>query len=420
MNMLSIRRAVLVGACLLAFGSPLEAQHRARMSRDLDEHLSRGSQNIDVIVRGTQAEVADLAARYNVTVRRYLRSGGAVLRLNAGQLDALRTDGGVDRLSSDADVRATTDVTRETIGADQVWAGAGTLRRALTGAGIGVAVIDSGIDLRHAAVAGRVIKTVDFTGGDGIDIYGHGTHIASLIAGAAGAAADTADYRGIAPGAHLINLRVLDGNGAGKASSVIDAIDWAIENRRTFNIKVINLSLGAPVLQSYRDDPLCEAAQRAVDAGIVVVAAAGNFGMTPDGKKIFGGITAPGNSPSVITVGALDTKGTAVRSDDTIAKFSSRGPTMYDHIVKPDLVAPGRNVIAGEADGSTLAARYPERHIADGYMSLSGSSMSAGVVSGAVALLLERRPNLRPVRPATDQSYRSSRLATRHGQAGRS
>lgn len=159
MNMPSIRRAVLVGACLLAFGSPLAAQHRARMSRDLDEHLSRGSQNIDVIVRGTQAEVADLAARYNVTVRRYLRSGGAVLRLNAGQLEALQTDGGVDRLSSDADVRATTDVTRETIGADQVWAGAGTLRRALTGAGIGVAVIDSGIDLRHAAVAGRVIKT---------------------------------------------------------------------------------------------------------------------------------------------------------------------------------------------------------------------------------------------------------------------
>lgn len=189
---------------------------------------------------------------------------------------------------------------------------------------------------------------------------------------------------------------MLDGDGAGKASDVIEAIDWAIEHRRRFNIKVINLSLGAPVLQSYRDDPLCEAAQRAVDAGIVVVAAAGNFGMTADGKKIFGGITAPGNSPSVITVGALDTKGTAVRSDDTIAKFSSRGPTMYDHIIKPDLVAPGRNVIAAEAAGSTLAARYPERHITDGYMSLSWSSMSAGVVSGAVALLLERRPNLRP------------------------
>ncbi|MGE3110126.1 MAG: S8 family peptidase [Vicinamibacterales bacterium] len=399
---ISSRRLVpavlLFAGSLVALAAPAAAQHRARLSRDLDARLARGAASMDVILRGTREEIDALARRHAVRVRRYLKAG-AVLRLNAGQLEALSGDQAVDRISSDAPVRASGDVTRETIGADQVWAGAG-LVRPLSGAGVGVAVIDSGVDPSHRALAGRVVASVDFTGGDGIDRYGHGTHVASLIAGAAGRTADTADYQGIAPGARIVSLRVLDEAGAGQASDVIEAIDWAIDNRARYGIRVINLSLGAPVTQSWRDDPLCEAAQRAVDAGLIVVAAAGNFGITPDGKRIFGGITAPGNTPSVITVGALDTRGTSVRSDDTIAKFSSRGPTLVDHVIKPDLVAPGRNVVAAEAAGSTLAARYPERHVAgagaEGYMSLSGSSMSAGVVSGTVALLLQGRPALRP------------------------
>ena len=397
----TIRRAMLssfVALCLAASASPAAAQRRARLSADLADRMSRNAQDIDVIVHGTQAELDALAARYNLRVKRYLRSGG-VLRVNAGQLSALQGDAGVSHLSSDAPVRSAADVTRETIGADQVWAGAGALK-ALSGAGVTVAVIDSGVDVRHAALANRIVANVDFTGGDGVDRYGHGTHVAALIAGAAGRTADTADYGGIAPGARIVSLRVLDANGAGQASDVMEAIDWAIEHRREFNIKVINLSLGAPVLQSYLDDPLCEAAERATEAGIVVVAAAGNFGLTADGKKVFGGITAPGNAPSVITVGALDTKGTVARSDDTIATFSSRGPTLYDHIIKPDLVAPGRNVVSAEAAGSLLATQFPERHVTGsgrtGYIQLSGSSMSAGVVSGVVALLLERRPRLGP------------------------
>ena len=114
---------------------------------------------------------------------------------------------------------------------------------------------------------------------------------------------------------------MLDGNGAGTASAVVDAIDWAVDHRKAYDIKVINLSLGAAVLQPAADDPLCEAAERAVAAGIVVVAASGNFGLTADGKKVMGGITSPGNSPAVITVGALDTKGTVARADDTVAKL---------------------------------------------------------------------------------------------------
>jgi len=391
--------AALVVILLLHAAAPAwAAPHRARLSADLAEHLARGSQRIDVIVHGTRAEVQALAKRYNLTIKRYMRSG-AVLRVNAGQLAALQEDESQAHLSSDIRIYSTADVTAEAIGADQVWAGVGTLRGA-RGRGIGVALIDSGIDQRHAALRGRVSATVDFTGGDGVDRFGHGTHVAGLIAGREGGGPETAGYRGIAPGAHLINLRVLGDDGSGYASSVIEAIDWAIEHREAHNIRIVNLSLGAPVLQPFRDDPLCEAVERAVAAGMVVVAAAGNFGLTTDGRRIMGGITSPANDPSVITIGALDTKGTAVRSDDSVARFSSRGPTMYDLVLKPDLVAPGTRVVSAEAAGSYLAAQYPARHAAGSgehaYIELSGTSMAAGVVSGAVALLLEQRPRRWP------------------------
>ena len=240
-----------------------------------------GSQTIAVIVHGTRTEVDALAARYNLRVARYLKSG-AVLRLTAGQLAALSDDQAVEHLSGDVRFRAS-EVTAESIGADQVWAGSEGLP-ALTGAGIAVAVIDSGIDFGHDALKKRVIATVDFTGGTGQDAYGHGTHVAAIIAGQRGRTADTADYRGIAPGAFIVNLRVLGADGSGYASDVVEAIDWAIEHRKAYNIKVINLSLGTPVLQPYRDDPVCEAVERAIAAGMVVVVAAGNNGQTLDGQ----------------------------------------------------------------------------------------------------------------------------------------
>jgi len=214
------------------------------------------------------------------------------------------------------------EVTAEAIGADQVWSGLGKVP-ALSGRGVTVAVIDSGIDTRHDALARRVIATRDFTGGDGRDLFGHGTHVAAIIAGRAGRTADTSDYRGIASGAYLVNLRVLGADGSGDVSDVVAAIDWAVDHRGEYNIGVINLSLGAPVTQSYRDDPMCEAVERAVRKGVVVVAAAGNYGKTTDGKSVYGAIASPANSPFALTVGAIDTKGTAERSDDEVAAFSS-------------------------------------------------------------------------------------------------
>jgi len=172
----------------------------------------------------------------------------------------------------------------------------------------------------------------------------------------------------------------------------VEAIDWAVAHRRQFNIRVINLSLGAPVLQPYRDDPLCEAVERAVQAGIVVVAAAGNFGKTDEGGRCLAASTSPANSPYAIAVGAIDTHGTPQRSDDTVATYSSRGPTRYDLIIKPDLSAPGSHIVGAEAADSYLSRMHAERHVTgngpNAYIQLSGTSQAACGYERAVALLL--------------------------------
>src|SRR6185503_1098374 len=395
-------RLALFAAFVFGVVAPAAAAgggHRARVSADLADHLNVGSQSIRVIVHGERSEIDALAARYNLRVARYLKSG-AVFVVNAGQLEALRQDDSQEHLSGDIRLKSSVDaMMAESIGADQVWAGSDDLP-ALTGEGISVAVIDSGIDMRHAALRRRVRVTRDFTGGDGIDRFGHGTHVAAIIAGRAGRTVETRDQRGIAPGAYLLNLRVLGDDGSGSASDVIEAIDWTIEHRREYNVRIINLSLGAPVMQPYRDDPLCEAVERAVRAGLVVVVAAGNYGRTAEGKDVMGGIATPGNSPFAITVGALDTHGTAKRSDDTLAPYSAKGPTRFDLNLKPDVVAPGTRVVSAEAADSYLARTYAVRHVAgtgaNAYIQLSGTSMAAGVVSGSVALLLEHRAHLKP------------------------
>ena len=194
----------------------------------------------------------------------------------------------------------------------------------------------------------------------------------------------------MAPGAHLINLRVLAADGSGQSSDVLEAIDWTIENKARYGIRVLNVSLGHPAFEPAADDPLVQAVERAVRAGIVVVCSAGNLGKHPvTGQPIIGAINSPGNSPSVITVGALNTKGTPQRSDDVVATYSSRGPTYGDGFVKPDLVAPGNRIVSLAAPVSKLWVEHPEQRRGFGYIELSGTSQATAVVAGAAALVLD-------------------------------
>jgi serine protease AprX len=277
---------------------------------------------------------------------------------------------------------------------------------ALDGTGVGVAVIDSGVfnhdDLQTAdKSASRIVYSESFVAGDPStnDAYGHGTHVAGIIAGNGQDSQGTSHpYIGLAPNANIINLRVLDGNGAGSDSQVIAAIQRAIQLQSTYNIRVINLSLGRNIFESYAQDPLCQAVEAAWQAGIVVVVAAGNNGRdNSHGTDGYATIEAPGNDPAVITVGATKTNSTPWRVDDTIASYSSKGPTLVDHFVKPDLVAPGNRIVSLESPGSTLASAYSSLDLQGGeYMRLSGTSMATPVVAGAAALMIQQNPTITP------------------------
>ncbi len=297
-----------------------------------------------------------------------------------------------------------------------------------------MAVIDSGVsdhwDLKNtAATASRIVYAQDFTGSGSVeDELGHGTHVAGIIAGNAyysNGAPSGHVIKGIAPNVNIVNLKVLDKNGVGYDSNVITAIDRAIALKSAYNIRVMNLSLGRGVFGSYLNDPLCKAVERAWTAGIVVVVAAGNNGRANNsGIGGYGTVTAPGNDPYVITVGAMKTMATPGRTDDRMATYSSKGPSLYDQIAKPDLVAPGNQVVATTVPGryiysngnwndvyGTLWANYPSdvqipqayldpnanpNDKSGSYYKLNGTSMAAPAVAGAVALMLQKSPSLTP------------------------
>ncbi|HEY9231687.1 MAG TPA: S8 family peptidase, partial [Blastocatellia bacterium] len=307
----------------------------------------------------------------------------------------------------------------------------------LDGSGVGIAILDSGVMASHNEFSGllglsRVTASTDIVSGNtnlatfesllGItsgllpflstnkDGYGHGSHVAAAAAGRNPGSNSNRGYEGMAPNANLIDVRVLDGHGLGQASDVIAGIDWVIANRASKNIKVMNLSLGAASTESYTTDPLCRAVRQAVDAGITVVVAAGNYGQI-SGLEAYGSITAPGNDPTVITVGAANTHQTDGRGDESITYFSSRGPTRshttdsagvkhYDNLLKPDLVAPGNRIVAAESNDCWLVNNYPQLHNSgsgtSAFMQLSGTSIASPVVAGAVALLLQKNPGLTP------------------------
>ena len=399
--------AAIVGLSVLGLRGA-QPEHHAHLSDDLQRHVARQAKDrARVVVHGDAAAIDALAARHHVQVVRRLEHG-AVLTANAAEIAQLASDDGVDHLSGDVPVRTWMSVSNASTAADQTRAGVGGLLGigavpGVTGQGIGVAIVDSGIST-HTALSKKVVANVSFVTGDpGVaDVYGHGTHIAGIIAGQASAATYVTKLYtgGIAPGANLINVRVLGADGTGLTSDVIAGIEWVIANQAKYNIRVVNLSLGHPVNEPAATDPLCEAVADAVNAGIVVVVAAGNSGKSADGHMVLGSITSPGNAPLALTVGALNTFATVKRSDDAVTSYSSRGPTRFDLIVKPDVAAPGNKIVSLQANGSYLSTLYPSLHTAgkgsNAYMTLSGTSMAAPMVSGGVALLLQGTPGVSP------------------------
>ncbi len=361
--------------------------------------IGRGARS-RVIIRTVDGRPASqlIEAVSGVAGRYFPWLGGQVAIVPDAALDRLARRPEVAAISLDRTVRGTMERTTSSTGARWV-----TEHLGVTGAGVGVATIDSGVNPWHEDLDGRVVHFADFVNAQSFayDDYGHGTHVAGIIAG--GGQRSSGARRGVAPGAHLVVLKALDVTGNGFTSNVIAAIDYAIANRTTYNIRVLNLSVAAGVYESFTKDPLTLAAKRAVDSGIVVVAAAGNRGRDLTGQAQYGGITSPGNAPWVLTVGATADLGTADRGDDVVAGFSARGPAAIDENAKPDLVAPGVNIESTADPSSALYAAHPASRLwgtvktgSEPYLSLTGTSMAAPVVTGAIALMLEANAALTP------------------------
>lgn len=327
--------------------------------------------------------------RYGGTIKRELPLINAVaVEIPVSGLQGI-LPGNVKRVWNDSKVKPCLNVAVPAIHADLAH------QSGWTGRGVTVAVIDTGID-QHADLTtptNRIVGWKDFVN-DKLTPYddnGHGTHVAGIIAG--NGAQSGLKYTGVAPEARLVGVKVLDKDGGGSVSQVISGVDWVVRNRHRFRVNIINLSLGGATEKGYMDDPMSHVVEEAWKRGLVVCAAAGNNG--PD----FVTINTPGIAPSVITVGNMDDRNTASRHDDQLDDSSSRGPTL-DQLEKPDILAPGTNIVSLKSGG--------------GYVSHTGTSMATPMVSGAVALMLQQNPRLKPfevksilLKNAEDRGYQA-------------
>ena len=447
--------SVLVAtSIILIVSSSIVAADTNKMDQALQETLRSGSVTLKlpVIVQTAAPVCADHRAGFRdlggTVGTEFVSVQGFAGTIPSERLAELASRSWVSRLSHDGGVRKMLDTAAPAIGAGAAWGMYG-----VTGQGVGVAVIDSGI-ADHSdfvrlgpdgtPVGSRIVAVQDWCstseGGWGADACGHGTNVAGTIGGN-GINSTNVDpddpefyrtFTGLAPEANLVNCRVLDGDGTGMVSDVIEAIEWCVERRDQYNIRVMNLSLGRPVGESFETDPLCQACEYAWFEGIVVVTSAGNIGY-----EGYSTILSPGNDPYVITVGAVNDMGTADRSDDEICGYSSRGPSPIDHVLKPDLVAPGNQIAAVRHRNSQLEQTHaytnvvaPEYYMIDyggkdrnntkrgvkdsEYFVLSGTSMASAVTAGACALMVEADPSLTP----DDIKTRLMLTAEKSGQYG--
>jgi serine protease AprX len=330
-----------------------------------DAQLAEVAPAIPAIVRYRQDAVRTHTVRPGLRARYVYRlTPTLAVSASRAEIGALSDDDEIEYIWLDEEVHTCLDRAVGQIGLPPLWASG------LNGGGIKVAVVDTGLDATHPDLLHRVAARASFVGGDGSDDNGHGTHVGGIIAGDGSASGGT--YRGIASGATLYGAKVLDQHGSGSMSTVMAGVEWAVSQ----NVHVINLSLGGSG-SSDGQDALSLTCNAAVARGIVVCAAAGNFGPAPRT------VGAPGAAVDVITVGAVD-------RTDGIARFSSRGPTA-DGRTKPDVCLPGTDIVAARAAGTQLGTLVGERYVA-----ASGTSMATPQASGLTALLLQAAPGLQP------------------------
>jgi serine protease AprX len=410
-------RLALTLALLVSLAAPGLAKERQGNHQKLDKELNKradrggGTSRVIITFKPGWRESDEVHKHGSKLGRKLGLINGRAAEVPNSVLRRLADDPAVESIHYDRPTAGEMNRTAVAVGARAVQSELG-----YTGAGVGVAVIDSGVtswhdDLTYNGTSSlvrtkngqRVAAFVDFVNGRTApyDDNGHGTHVSGIVAGngydSYGARA------GIAPDAHLVSLKVLDDRGRGVISDVIAALGWIVANKNLHNIRVANLSVGAAVTESYRTDPLTVAAKQAVDAGVVVVTAAGNLGKNAQGHPQYGAITAPGNAPWVLTVGAYSHQGTVTRTDDVMAPYSSRGPSAVDFEAKPDVVAPGTGSVSLSDPTSTFYITKASLLLAGSrstaykpYLSLSGTSMAAPVVTGTIALMVQANPSLTP------------------------
>lgn len=382
-NLNKITKVVIILAMLIT----IMVTPRAATSRQAS-HIVQGT-NVEAVARLVKAYGGTITSRLDI-----INGVGAVLPASA--VASLLAEEAITAVTPNATVKVAgngnvpaTDYD-EVVGADITW-GLGS-----TGIGVTVAVVDTGISNMRGLTKdidgnnGRVVGWLDLVGGTTrvTDPNGHGSHVAGIIANTQ-IGADN-EWDGVSPGVDLVGVRVLDANGFGTYDRVIQGIQWVIQNKDVYNIKVMNLSLVSAVQSPYWADPLNQAVMQAWAQGITVVVSAGNGG---PGAMTIG---VPGNNPYVITVGAFTDSYTPYDwNDDYLAPFSAAGPTL-DGFAKPDVVAPGAHMVSTMQNSAVLATTYAANRVGTQYFSMAGTSQAAAVVSGIAALTLSYNPNLTP------------------------
>jgi serine protease AprX len=416
MSMMSahtVRRHLMVSGLVLALAVAVSApahadnhqqngQHGKLSKQVRDEGKAKGKAKLDVLVRFRQDPGVSerlLVQLLGGEVRRKHESRWSTVRLPGRNVEELAELGVVEFVATDALISASLDVSREVVyppPPDQP-------ETLLKGTGVTVALLDSGV-AAHPEIQ-TLVAAVDFVGrydptfapGGSIDTNGHGTHVAGILVG--NGSRSSGQFTGVAPEASLVSVRVLNDQGQGRTSDMLAGLQWILDHKDAYGIRVLNLSLGHPIYEAAEVDPLVQAVERLWDAGVVVVCAAGNAGRSGNGT-----ISSPCNSRKVITVGALNERKTFDGLDDMITTYSSRGPTRINLIAKPDILAPGNKIVSARAAGSYLDRLLAGRQIAadaglpavQEHLEMSGTSMAAPFVAGAAALMVQQDPTLNP------------------------